>query len=184
MCITTVDQKLKRTEFCLHTSSSFNEDKGGSFICVSEEAPRLAEALADQEPARRASKFLDEQAQGPENDEFPYEIKELPGRGKGVIARRKIKQTEIVMVGFPAVVADDEFLGLRMGEEDVGRTMYRQAFRQLTDLDRVMRLAKSAGGDIFEDVMKTNSFGFYIGERNYQGLFPEISVSLRRPAAG
>lgn len=78
------------------------------------------------------------------------------------------------MTGFPSVVADNEFMEGATPRE--GRKLFRRAWKRLPDEERVLSLAASTGGEQFEDIIRTNSFGLMIGNRQLTGLYPEISV--------
>jgi hypothetical protein len=55
-----------------------------------------------------------------------------------------------------------------------------RAVEQLPDKSDVMALARSTGGLVVEDILKTNMFGIQLANRAHVGLFPVVSVRRLR----
>ena len=120
------------------------------------------------------------------DDESPsYEVRDIPGKGKGLVATRKIARGEAFMVDYAAVVADAQ-LPSRVRREQ-GRELLREAIERLPAADVILNLARSSTDPenvpVAEDVMKTNSFSVEIGGRGYMALFPKIAVRVLLPHA-
>jgi hypothetical protein len=138
----------------------------------------FAGLLTNSNLTERGKPFLtaSHQSQG---SSLPYEVQDLAGKGKGVIAKRSIQQGEIFMVSFPAVVLAEEFeRGIEGMSGDDRLQLYEVAFNRLANKQRALSLAASAGGHPEEDIMKTNAFGIAIGSAQYSALFPEIAVGF------
>lgn len=160
-------------EYCVYTSSSYNHHHGVSFIASPSAEREILQIL------QKSSMFVEQAREHltPSRD-LPYEVKEQPGRGRGVFARRLVRKGEVFLVGFPAVVIDQELE--RGSGPSVSYTermrLYRRAYEQLPERNRILSLAASSGGEVYEDIIKTNGFGTGIGERRYSGVFPEIAM--------
>lgn len=108
-----------------------------------------------------------------------YAVEDLPGKGKGVIARRRIVKGEVFMVDYPALLVETGMMseltpGMRKG-------VVKLAFENLPRETRakVLDLAKSTGGDEVLDAFTTNSCNVFMADGEaHLGLFPEVSVSL------
>lgn len=108
----------------------------------------------------------------------PYEVRDIVGKGKGLVAIRKIPRGEVFMVDYPAVVADVHFP--RRVRQEEGRQLLREAIARLPAAEEILSLARSSVNPdtvpVVEDVMKTNSFGVEIAGNDYMALFPNIAV--------
>lgn len=153
--------------------------------------------VMDPAHAREASYFLDDnpldafltkrQAERLFYNQPPYEIKEIPGKGMGVVARRKIKRFETVMVdqaSLAVAVDAKEAVG-----EDVEASLIWRAVEQLRRPEIVRDLswkhdgAADDGGDrskgekgkFDENVLQTNAFASDVGGIETRTLFPLVS---------
>ncbi|KAK0742576.1 hypothetical protein B0T21DRAFT_361710 [Apiosordaria backusii] len=190
-------------KFCVFSSSSYNLGAGVSFLTSPETAAGLVGAIdtaGDQWAERRHFKPQEEN----QHADLPYAIVSIPGKGKGVIATKKINRFETIMRSFPAMIADNVFFP-REEEEEAGvkfkvteggtrkatpageavegkgfvkaRKYYQRALEQLGDRQRVLSLARSRKGEmhVLEDVIRTNAFGMTVNGRDCKGLYPEIA---------
>jgi len=170
--------------YCLYTSGSYNSHAGVSFVIHRETLPAMVQFASDSEVTRAGRKYLGDGSEAPGSDsDLAYVVKDLEGKGRGVIARRPIRRGEVFIVAFPAVVIDQELE--RSLESDIPlrhrQRLYELAFHQLVDKERALSLAASTGGNLYEDIMRTNGFGVTIGERKHSAIFPETAVSLGAP---
>lgn len=113
----------------------------------------------------------------PEEQRNPaYVIKDIPGRGKGLVAKRPIRKWEVVLVDFPAMLTHvDVFDSV---DSETRGDLLEQAVQQLPNhqQDEVLSLARSTGGEPIEDILKTNIFGVELDlEIPHSGLFPTAS---------
>ncbi len=108
-----------------------------------------------------------------------YEIKDIPLKGKGAVATRKIAKEQIIMVDHAIILSPTEY-PKDMPRESIQDILHRGA-EQLRDPRRVFELDQKGtpGASVVEDVLNTNSFALSISGVPYTGLFPELSVSQR-----
>lgn len=169
-------------KYCVFTNAAFRRRHGFSFIGTPQAAISLRDAMADPpahwDPRRRATytpHVVEHDDVGP-----PYVVVEVPGKGKGVIATRRIPAGEVLMVDHPALIASMDFP--RAISPERGRVMLQLAADQLPIRDEVFALAHGEeGGEgserLIEDILRTNTFGLEIEGQSYIGLYTNISVS-------
>ncbi|KAK3293646.1 uncharacterized protein B0H64DRAFT_477154 [Chaetomium fimeti] len=167
------------TNYCVFTNTDFRgRDKGVSVIDVPPSGTENATSAVTS-----IAKLLSSRPPAPESADTtspPYELRDMPGKGKGLIATRKISRGEVFMVDYAAVVADTKLPGrVRQAQ---GRQLLSEAIERLPGADEVLSLARSSPDPdnvpAGEDVMTTNSFGVEINGKGYMALFPRIAVSL------
>ncbi|PVI04630.1 SET domain-containing protein [Periconia macrospinosa] len=155
-------------KYCVHTTSRF---RGGGLSIIS--TPEAAEA------ASSAFAYARKQAHYP-HDEW-LEVKDIPGKGKGLVAKEILKKGKIIMVDAARVITSSKVpFYLQPGE---GLNLYNSAVERLPPKDRalVLDLDKSKKGTGVDDILKTNSFGCIFpdgseGEGDgYLCLFPLVS---------
>ncbi|KAK4112494.1 SET domain-containing protein [Canariomyces notabilis] len=128
-------------------------------------------------------------------DPRPYKVRDVPGKGKGAVAIRRIEKGRAVLVDYASVLAAVEYPADVLREEV--QELLSIAAERLGEPGKVTGLARkgegraSAGledgggedaeGDmdseasVMEDVMLTNSFGVVIGGREFMGLFSDLA---------
>jgi len=107
----------------------------------------------------------------------PYELREVPGRGRGLIATQKIPKDSVIMMDTAVMLAAVGFLdGI---SHDQRQALIDRAADQLADPDVVYSLAQKGTAGAFPslDVLLTNSFTVLVDGSEYMGLFPHVSVS-------
>ncbi|GAP86997.1 putative mannose-6-phosphate isomerase-like protein [Rosellinia necatrix] len=120
------------------------------------------------------------------NEEFPgghsintttpsYAIVDMPLKGKGVVATRKIARAEAFMSDWATVVLDLSFP--KVMKQQVGHQYLHLAAEQLSDPDKVLGLGRSStkAVDIMEDILGTNSFSYTLGGDSHMALYPEVA---------
>lgn len=157
--------------FCLVSSADYNSNHGVSIIAQADFIPKLQQAMSDDNAASSARPHL-----APASGET-YEQTEILGKGIGVVARRGIARGTPFMVSLPGLIFDNEFRDL-LGTDANAQELYRRAVDQLTARDRIMGLARSAGGEPLEDVLRTNAHVASVAGRNMALVYPEVAVSL------
>jgi hypothetical protein len=171
--------------YCLYTSSHYGNGHGVSLIAA---PPTAAEAVANdpyEDRPRYGGSGKRSWTTGPivTKDGPAYTIGKTPGKGLGVLASRKIRQGEILMLDFPAILVGKKFL------EDVQpklrRRLLKRGISQLPQetQDKVFSLAKSTGGEPIDDILGTNTCSLGLGDEVMLGLYPEVAVS-NPPAQG
>ena len=116
----------------------------------------------------------------PEKLEYPppYEVREVPGKGLGLVATRKIPKGKAIMIDYASVLANVEYPADVMREEV--QDLLELAVDQLPEPKSARGLAIQGkeGVGFVEDVMLTNSFGVAVGGREVMALFTNLAVSF------
>ncbi|SPO04011.1 uncharacterized protein DNG_06694 [Cephalotrichum gorgonifer] len=157
------------TPYCVFTNAHFHGNNGISIITT----PALAAHTLDTIESTFASPFR--QAFLDPEGRPAYEVRDIPGKGKGAVAVRTIRKGERFMVDYAGIIADTDFPAqLKMAD---GRKLLEAAVDQLPRMEKIRDLARSTDTQtrVVEDLLRTNSFGMTVEERNVMGLFPEIS---------
>jgi len=106
-----------------------------------------------------------------------WELVDVPGKGKGVVAKRTIQPGEIIMLDYPVTITPTKFFNDLNPQR---RGLAGVAMAQLPNPSLVLDLAHSdEGGGIarVDDVIKTNAFGAEFASGQYMMLFPTVAVS-------
>lgn len=94
---------------------------------------------------------------------MPYQITDVKGKGKGVVATRPIKQGEILMVDVPALLISEEFLREteREGKGHLRRRMVKRGLEQLPESTRhkVLELPKGPVSYEIDAILEINLKG-------------------------
>lgn len=174
------------TPYCVYTSSQF-QSRGISVIAM---PFSVAKARNDTTAIRSLEVLLasDAATRPPspaEPTDRPYEIRDIPGKGKGVVATRRIPRGTVLMVEHAAVIADMVF-PVRV-RRVLGREMLRRAMSRVgkESEEAILELARSSQlpGEVpaAEDVMKTNAFTVKVAGRSQMALFPRVAVCFSFP---
>ena len=171
-------------KFCVYTDAAFNLGTGISVIAPEDRAASLVEAIRDPIPAWAARHHLARRGmRDPDYEKHvPYREVAMEGKGRGVVATRRISRFETIMVGYPAMVIDNTFLPAEGEEAPIENwRMFDHALEQLADKERFLAAAHSRGDDVHvvEDVLRTNAFGVTIEGEEAKAFFPEIAVRSR-----
>jgi hypothetical protein len=160
------DPKIK---YCVY-SNSHQGKHGVSIITKPRTAALSAEMLNAELPRRHTDK-----------DSQPgYEVIDMPGKGKGVVATRKISRAQVIMSDWAAVLLDMSFP--RSVQQLNGHRLLHRAADQLSNPETVLQLGRSSirASDIMEDIIGTNAFSYTLGDEPHMVLYPNVSVSLWR----
>ncbi|KAL2255040.1 hypothetical protein VTK26DRAFT_4275 [Humicola hyalothermophila] len=188
--------------YCLFTTASLPRPHGLSVITTPDEASELG-ALHPLSHPLDAPFFRPEKlvqvaaaADGAEGRP-PYEVRDVPGKGKGAIATRRIDKGMALLMDRAAVLAAVEYPADVLREEV--RELLARAVEQLAVEGRVkVEGLGGKGGRMFggegkgegegeeeeerdggrsrwEDVMLVNSFGVKIGGKDYMALFADLA---------
>jgi len=180
-CIEPALAPLGSSEYCVFTDATFRNGRGLSIITT----PELAAALVPQlDDTSVVDLFGAHPPAGPKNPKF--QVKEIRGRGKGVIAKKRIPKWQVAMVDIPVLITKaDLFEVLDEGET---AELKELAVSQLPAHTRkaVMGLAHSLGQglELIEDIIKTNLLPFDLAGVTHMGLFLYNSVSELQLASG
>ncbi|KAI6360054.1 hypothetical protein MCOR25_006861 [Pyricularia grisea] len=166
---TTKASPPSRTKFCVYTNAHAGHG-GMSLITTPEHAASSLHLL--ENPTLRISSGNNLQNA---SSTSAYEVVDVSGKGKGVIATRRIRRFEAFMVERAALVTDNLFPSLV--ERYTGYSLLHEAVDRLADPDRVLSLASSNphAGDAVENILRTNSFTGELDGAPHMTLFPLIA---------
>ncbi|KAK3305864.1 uncharacterized protein B0T15DRAFT_533659 [Chaetomium strumarium] len=162
---------------CLFTFPTFRGNQGISLITT----PHIAASIVDTLDDSRASAGLrpnhSNLRQERENKTAAYEIRDLPGRGKGLVAKRRFARHETIMVGFPVLIVRLDFINEDRYSRRQKQTMMERSVKQLPQgqQEAVLALQRNTGGEPILDTLRTNGFGIEIGGAQHLALFTEGS---------
>ena len=159
---------------CLFTSASFRNGQGISLITSTATAAHLVglDAFADLPdplPATTRRRLA-----GP-----AYAVVDVPGKGKGVVATRRIRRGEIVMVDYPALLVGMAFL--TDNKPHHRRRLIKQAINQLPESTqrKVHALSRGTAAHEVDAILGPNANTVTLGEDEvHVGLFAEAAVRL------
>ncbi|OIW31930.1 SET domain-containing protein [Coniochaeta ligniaria NRRL 30616] len=174
-CVKPRNKPRSSPPYCVFSSDHYRAGHGLSVITTPQLAASIADTLDDgtvPPPIRNHPSSFLAHSSGPGP---AFEIKDLPGRGKGAVATRKIRQWEVAMVAYPAVIAQMD-LWEALGPDQI-RAVLRQAIQQLPSEQQgvVLSLDHSTGGALVQDILNTNIFGIELDGVMHMGLYPESS---------
>ncbi|KAK3390710.1 hypothetical protein B0H63DRAFT_410660 [Podospora didyma] len=155
---------------CLFTAADFRNGHGISLVASTTVTSHLLGlgALEDRPDPLAAQKRA---ARGP-----AYDIVDVPGKGKGVVANRRIRRGEIIIVDFPAVLIGTHFLTDAAPHHR--RRILKQAIKQLPERtrERVNGLTKREGEYEVDSILGQNSNSVVLGDGEiHVGLFTEAA---------
>ncbi len=163
---------------CVFTHEAFRGNQGISLITTPDLAASVVDYLDDSGvPLRIRDELSISMRQ--EDSRAGYEIRDLPGRGKGVVARRRFAQHETVMVDFPVLVVRLDFINGERSDRQK-RHMLEASVRRLSPKQQtsIASLARSTGGGPILDAIRTNGFGIEIDSVQHLALFIDGSVRM------
>lgn len=160
-------EDISRPTYCLYSSTTFPSNHGVSIITTPESASNLLSygSLTNQSVEHTMKTST-------------YKIVEIPGKGKGMVATRKIKKGEIFLVDYPSVLIGVPFL------QDVQahhrRRLVKKGIERLSGEMRqaVHALARKGGNYLLDDIFAVNAVSVPLGEEEgdqAMGLFGEFS---------
>lgn len=166
------EQNMTET-FCVYTTQRFAHNRGISLWTTPEHSEVLLKLPAFTNPDLLRGVN--------EEPNPPYESRQLPGRGVGLIANRTLQKGDHIFSMTPVVMIEEGIFEI-FAKND--RLPYlRRAVQRLPERTekRFMDLCGHFGGDPVEDIVNTNSFAVDMWEDDeetaYNVVFPEISVS-------
>ena len=110
----------------------------------------------------------------------PYDIRELPGRGRGLIAKRGIHRGDLIFAHTPVLAMNPTAFEL---EEKDRLSLGHKAVANLPEATQKLFLELHGHfgiEDQIDDRINTNAFELEIGEVGHHGVFPETAVSSFR----
>ncbi|CAI4211356.1 unnamed protein product [Parascedosporium putredinis] len=109
-----------------------------------------------------------------------YRLKEIPGKGIGLIATRRIRRKEVFLTDLPSLFIDSRLETLAdqavADFEEDRKALYNFGVESLGGKDRVLALSGSRSSfEGIDNIFKSNSFLVATDEGNHNGLFPEVA---------
>lgn len=168
---------------CVFTSDTFR-GHGITLITTPDLATSLVDFLDDSSVSQRLGRHSPPSANLREDATSTYQVRDLPGRGKGLVAMRRFAKHEVIMVGFPVFVIRMDFINEDRFTQRQKRLMMEAGVNQLPPEQKnaILALAKSTGGEPILDVIRTNGFGVEIEGVQHLALFIDGSVSTLHSA--
>lgn len=153
----------KGPEHCVNGTCIFSNQRIGNGIVL----------LTTERNAAIASNFP--LVASPTEKALPFHVAEVPGKGVGVVADRKIRKGETIFIRTPTMMVQTApHLELEPGMRDV---LYDLTVERLPSKGRNLFLGQM-GKDVY-DKIETNCFHLYIDGANesggHLGCYPEIS---------
>jgi hypothetical protein len=161
-------------KFCVYTTQEFAHNRGISLWTTPEHSEKFLKLPAFTNPDLLRGVN--------EEPNPPYESRQLPGRGVGLIANRTLQKGDHIFSMTPVVMIEESIFEL-FAKSD--RLPYlRMAVKRLPErsTQKFMDLCGHFGGDPVEDIINTNSFAVDMWdddeETAFNVVFPEISVRI------
>jgi hypothetical protein len=164
-CEPSIDRTVK---YCTYTNSRHGS-RGWSVLTTPETAANSASFLNLRlnTTASRA---------GAGSRDAPYKLVDIPGKGKGLVATRAIKQYDEILLDYATVMVDIMFT--TKVSAFIGYRLLRAAVEQLADPASVLELDQSNehAQDTVENILRTNAFSAQLGGVPHIALYPTVSV--------
>ncbi|CAG8951849.1 hypothetical protein HYFRA_00005653 [Hymenoscyphus fraxineus] len=160
-------------QYCIYHSPTFASSRSVVLISSPSVAPTIFNSSAFTAPSPENQPSLYPLPSTPP----PFIEKDLPGRGKGLIANRTIARGELILLSRPVLIVSEETYDtlnkkdrLPFQREAVG--MLGAEAKRLFD-----GLAGHWGGDEVDDRIMTNAFGYTFGQegKNFGVVVPEAA---------
>jgi hypothetical protein len=149
------------TTFCVYTIDSFASGRGISFIGTPQSVQLISRNRIFHSPSE------------PKANDPPYEVRQLPDRGYGLLANKTMHVGHEIMAHTP-VIAVQVVIEEVISREELWK-LFRVGIDRLPQRTRDLfnALQGDAGGDEVYDRFSTNAFELY----DYGAVFPETAVS-------
>jgi hypothetical protein len=181
-----IDRGNMTEVYCIFTSATFANGRGISIFTTPENAAAIAKLPAFEDPT------VHDENEALNSSPPPYELRELPGRGIGVIANRTLHRGDRIFSETPSYMIDDQISP--DVDDELHVQMQRYAVLVLPEPLRDLSLdlcAHFGVADRIDDIMATNAFAvdmfddgkaeYDVEPTSYNSLLPAISV---RASAG
>lgn len=158
-CEHTMDGTVK---YCAYTNSNHG--------------PRGWSIITTPETAANSASFFTQQLNASSLRDAPCKMIDIPGKGKGLVATRPIKQHEEILVEHAAMLVDIAFTVKVQATR--GYRLLHAAVDRLSDPVSVWELGKSNGmaKDEVENILRTNAFNTPMEGVPHIALYPTVSV--------
>jgi hypothetical protein len=173
-CIEPVLQELYSSEWCVFTDTTFRGGRGISIVTTPETAAQIVPSLDD------TIAYEKDQTQAPTSKKDKYvKVKEIKGKGKGMLAKRDINKWDIVVRDYAMLIVNGDFFHVLDEDEQTELKkvavdqLPKRARKQFYDLSHTMPKY-----DLIENILRTNILAIELaGNETHYALFPYYSVS-------
>ena len=157
---------------CLYSSHSFGNGRGISIFTTPEQASTILGLPAFSNPQALSDVNVHRTP--------PFEERELPGRGRGLIANTTLHRGDRIFAHTPILILD---AAAYEHSEEERMELNRDAVRNLPSEAEKMfwELHGHFGTDAVDDRINTNAFDVEIEEESFYAVMPEIAVSFLPP---
>ncbi|UNI17031.1 hypothetical protein JDV02_003410 [Purpureocillium takamizusanense] len=165
-CVTASDPEDDEP-YCLYSSHSFAGGRGISIVTT----PDRIESILQMSAFAQSNSSHDLNTQATP----PFEERELPGRGRGLIANKTVLRGDRLFAYTPVLLLDDEAYEALSEEEWID--LETAAVEQLPAATRAefWKLYGQPLGNPVSDRINTNAFEIETADGTYYGVFPEIA---------
>jgi hypothetical protein len=113
------------------------------------------------------------------SEPLKFEVRDIPGKGKGAVVNHTIRTGEVIIREFPVMIDTTKSLPKSVNPAHARRVL-EQGFRQLPNKTqaRILDMAQTRKGHVIEGILRTNVFGITINGEEHSGLYPEIAVRI------
>ncbi|KAK4161208.1 N-lysine methyltransferase SMYD2 [Cladorrhinum sp. PSN259] len=179
----------KKKKMCVYTTRQ--TWTGGALSVVT--TPAVASHLASYLFDNPAVPWLENDRGGipfslPKTSPPPYEVEEIPNKGKGVVAKRVIKEGELLMAEMPLIMsmldgyedyeAKDFLKLLKRGAEQLGEREKGEMLglaRKGKEKGNGNGKGQAGGYSVVMDLINTNSFRVQVAGRGHSGVYPRVA---------
>src|SRR3569833_421096 len=156
------------SSYCSFTNARAARNRGMTLIATPETASSFLQEHPLHAPFPDPAKIIDPP---------PYEMREVKGKGMGLIATRRIERNRVIAVAPAVMLSPAKFEG-DVTQKQKRDLLVRGAYR-LADPGALLSLDKKGtpGVSVVEDVIGINAFGVMIDNTSFAGVFPEVAVS-------
>ncbi|KAH6623778.1 hypothetical protein F5144DRAFT_623646 [Chaetomium tenue] len=177
-CPLPVDDSAVESSPWTHPPECEHTTDGTAKYCAytnSNHGPRGWSIITTPETAANSASFLTQQLNVSSSRNAPYKMVDIPGRGKGIVATRPIKQYEEILVEHAAMLVDIAFTVKVQATR--GYRLLHAAVDRLSDPVSVWELGKSNGlaQDEVENILRTNAFNTPMDGLPHLALYPTVS---------
>jgi len=162
--------------YCTFSSSSFRRGQGINIITTLEGAADVTSAIHDPYFSWIPGIQSADPAIVDRHENSTWEIQDMQEKGKGVIALRDIQPGEVIIVDYPVLAVLSTFKQDIEGRQ--WRKLIERAVESLPEPSLLFNLAHTSGGEIVDDVIRTNNYGVAFDDHQYMGIFPKVSVGI------
>ncbi|KAI0107952.1 SET domain-containing protein [Hypoxylon sp. NC0597] len=142
------DSDVSGPQFCVYAFEPFRGDKGLSIVTTPVLAATVVNSLDDSVVPQKLRDHPSSSLAVEGRDSPAFAIREVPGKGKGLVAQREIRKWDVVLVDYPAMLAHIDLFDV-VGAE-TRQDLLERALRQLPEKQQgeLLSLARAHGVEV------------------------------------